>query len=47
MPWFSHDEAQLVEDLKSLGQPGGMSWSDFRKKHPDKCKEEATDQDSQ
>jgi hypothetical protein len=43
MPWLSHDEAELVEDIKSLGQPGGISWDQFKEKHPDKCKE-ATDE---
>jgi hypothetical protein len=45
MPWGSYDEAELVEDLKSLGRPGGMTWDEFKEKHPEKCTE-ATDENA-
>jgi hypothetical protein len=44
MPWGSKEEAELTRDIISLGKPGGLSWDDFKEKHPDKSKE-TTDSD--
>ncbi|MBA4544294.1 hypothetical protein H1164_15685 [Thermoactinomyces daqus] len=37
--WSSHEEAELARDIIELGKKGGMSWDDFKEKHPDKCSE--------